>query len=178
LAEVACFECHGIMLLLFDCTELLHVDDFQLPVQHVPQIESGIALRPPEVQTAISGVLLPLKNQVVNLAPVLTSLWQPIKTMLLYLMFMMSIVPQVREINITLIQNRVDSYIFYSHVTHYTRTYKSLFSNTPQGLNFQQGRSKYMFLSVFINSCIPTACHVLGTANTRLPNILSWHPTK
>jgi len=48
------------MLLLFDCTELLHVDDFQLPVQHVPQIESGIALQPPEVLTAISDVLLPL----------------------------------------------------------------------------------------------------------------------
>jgi len=73
----------------------------------------------------------------------------------------MSIVPQVREINSTLIQNRVDSYIFYSHVTHYTRTYKSLFSNTPQGLNFQQGGSKYMFLSVFINSCIHTVCHFL-----------------
>jgi len=97
--------------------------------------------------------------------------------MLLYLTFMMSIVPQVREINITLIQNRIDTYIFYSHVTHYARTYKSLLSNTPQGLNFQQGRSKYTFLSVFINSCIPTACHILGTANTRLPNILSWHPT-
>jgi hypothetical protein len=54
---------------------------------------------------------------------------------------MMSIVPQVREINSTLIQNRVDSYIFYSHVTHYTHTYKSLFSNTPQAINFQQGRS-------------------------------------
>ena len=81
--------------------------------------------------------------------------------MLLYLTFMMNRVPQVRDINSTLIQNRVDSYIFYSHVTHYTHTYKSLFSNTPQGLNFQQGRSKYMFLSVFINSCIHTVCHIL-----------------
>jgi len=76
-------------------------------------------------------------------------------------MFIMSIVPQVREINSTLIQNRVDSYIFYSHVTHYTLIYKSLFSNIPQALNFQQGRSKNMFLSVFINSCIHTVCHVL-----------------
>jgi hypothetical protein len=81
--------------------------------------------------------------------------------MLLYPTFMMSIVPQAREINSTLVQNRVDSYIFYSHVTHYTHTHKSLISNTPQGLNFQQGRSKYMFLSVFINSCIHTVCHIL-----------------
>jgi len=76
-------------------------------------------------------------------------------------MFMMSIVLQVREINSTLIQNRVDNYTFYLHVTHYTHTYKSLFSNKPQALNFQQGRSKYMFLSVFINSCIHTVYHVL-----------------
>jgi hypothetical protein len=74
LAEVACCEDHGIVQLLFDYTELLHVDDFQLPVQHVPQIESGIALQPPEDLTAIFDVLLPLLYQAVHLAPALTSL--------------------------------------------------------------------------------------------------------
>jgi len=86
--------------------------------------------------------------------------------MLLYLTFMMSRVPQVRDINSTLIQNRVDSYIFYSHVTHYTRTYKSLFSNTPQGLNFQQGRSKYMSSLILAYTLYTTFS--LPTANTRL----------